>query len=272
MEKININMLRQQQEEKRAVGPVYDKIVMEFVTLEHIGSDCKKPDFRLNYNGRNICIEMTRIEPYKNRNLESQCEIENAVEKLVRKIVKEKGISPVCTIHIILGPTLSYLEKGSKVKEISNINKIIENALEGKIDTNYFTEFDVNKKIGDEQLMNDKTYIASLEVIEKLTGKPLPEIVFLKPGCVREPISEADIAKAINHKEKDYDDYKYKRGETFDEVWLCLYLPDSEYGFTIRGAIPPHIVSNFDRIYLSEEKFPYARLIHCKNSSVQLDI
>lgn len=272
MEKLNLNKLRQQQEEKRAVNSVYDKIVSEFITLEHTGSDSKKPDFRLNYNGKNICIEMTRIEPYKNRGLESQCEIVSAVEKLVRRKVKEIGISPVCTIHIILGPTLSILKRGRRIKNIINIDKVIENALKGRVDKNYFTEFRVNKKIGDRRLMNDKKYVASLKIIERLTGKPLPEIVFSNPGCVLESITEDDISMAINHKEKEYDDYKYQRGENFDEVWLCLYLPDTEFGFTIRGAITPPAVSKFDRIYLSEEKMPFARLIYCKDSSKQLDI
>ena len=114
--------------------------------------------------------------------------------------------------------------------------------------------------------------MATLNVIERLTGKPFPEIVFSNPGAVLESVTEEDISIAINHKEKDYEDYKNNREEKFDEVWLCLYLPDSEFGFTIRGAVLPPIASKFDRIYLSEEKMPFARLIYCKDSSKQLDI
>lgn len=272
MEKININQLRQQQEEKRAINSVYDKIVREFIKLEHIGADSKKPDFRLNYNGLNICIEMTRIEPYKNRNMETQCVIENAVEKIVRKVIKDKGKNPLCSIHIILGSILSTLKKGTRINKIQNIERIIGAALNGRVNREYFTEFKVNRKIGAMRLMKKEEHVATLKVIEKLMGKPFPEINFSNPGGFLDPISEKDILTAIKHKENEYSDYKNNRGESFDEVWLCLYLPDSEHGFTIRGASIPTINSQYERIYLSEEKSPFARLIYNKTDTPKLDI
>lgn len=254
MAKENINRLRQQHEEERAINPVFNKIVSEFVSLEHTGSDSKLSDFKLNYNGSNICIEMTRIEPYLNRECESQCKVENAVDKLIRKVVRNKKKNPICTIHVILGPALSKIKIGTRIKNIPNIEKIIGAALNGRVNHDYFTEFSVNRKIARPNLMKDERYLATLRLIEKLSGKPFPEISFSNPGMILTPICPKDIPSAISHKEDSYDDYKNNRGEQFKEVWLCLYLPDTEFGYTIKGAEIPIIESRYDRIYLSEEK------------------
>lgn len=272
MAKENINKLRQKREEVRAINPVFDKIVREFVTLEHTGSDSKLADFKLNYNGLNICIEMTRIEPYTNRDWESQCKIENAIDKLIRKVIRDKKKNPICTINVILGHVLSNIKKGTRIKNIRNIEKIIGAALNGRVNHDYFLEFNVNRKMARANLMKDERYVTTLRLIEKLSGKNLPEISFSNPGIILTPISSNDIVSAILHKEDAYDDYKNNREEKFDEVWLCLYLPDTEFGYTIKGAEIPIIESKYDRIYLSEENHPIARLIYNKSDNPKLDI
>lgn len=272
MAKENINKLRQQQEEERAINPVFSKIVREFVTLEHTGSDSKLSDFKLNYNGLNICIEMTRIEPYTNRGWESQCKVENAIEKLIRKVISDKKKNPICAIHVTLGPVLLQIKKGTRIKNTPNIEKIIGAALNGRVNHDYFREFNVNRKIARSNLMKDERYLATLRLIEKLSGKPFPEISFSNPGMILTPICPKDILSAISHKEDAYDDYKNNRGEQFKEVWLCLYLPDTEFGYTIKGAEIPVIESRYDRIYLSEEKHLFARLIYNRSDNPKLDV
>lgn len=272
MDKINLNKLRTQQEEQRAIHSVYDKIVREFVSLEHIGEDSSKPDFRLNYNGKKICIEMTRIEPYKNMGYESQSTIQDAVAKIIRKKIKEEGMNPICSIHIILGPFLSKIKIGTKIKKNKGIEKIIGAALKGRVNHDYFTEFKKNSLIRTKAQKEDAKYKATLQLISRFSGKPLPEINFSNPMMMINHISEEDITKAITHKEGHYKEYKNNSDESFEEIWLCIYIPRSEYGFTIRGASIPTIVTQYDRVYLAEEDSIFSRLIYSKNPNVKLDV
>ena len=47
-----------------------------------------------------------------------------------------------------------------------------------------------------------------------------------------------------------------------DDYWLCLFLPDEEFGFTIKGVeSPPQYKSSYPRIFLAQNSPPFVRYL-----------
>lgn len=67
------------------------------------------------------------------------------------------------------------------------------------------------------------------------------------------------IQPLIAKKEEKLLTYKEKN-PNIDEMWLCIFLPDEEFGFTIKGLeCPMGYKSNYKRIILVQNTPPFVR-------------
>ena len=69
------------------------------------------------------------------------------------------------------------------------------------------------------------------------------------------------IKPAIINKEAKIESYK-KKNPDINDYWLCLFLPDEEFGFTIKGVeSPPQYESSYSRIFLAQNCPPFVRYL-----------
>ena len=67
------------------------------------------------------------------------------------------------------------------------------------------------------------------------------------------------IQPLIAKKEEKFQTYKEKN-PNIDAMWLCIFLPDEEFGFTIKGLeCPMGYKSNYKRIILVQNTPPFVR-------------
>lgn len=259
---MNRTVLLQKQEEEYAISPIlaFERDGIE--NVNHIG-ERHEPDFLLEYKGKSVGLEVVTLHPYQNNDYNTPKQVENFISGYIHKYLQDRGYEGFSCINIALGSKLLF--SSGKLKNNTEVTTAIENAINGNVNPDFFVEFrfvDLSKGVEME-----KEYIQKLTDLEALSGQKSPVISFCNPGGIQIPINEEDINKALSLKEKKYNRYTSYEGQQFDEVWLCMALPDEEYGFTIKGAPVPTINSKFDRIYLSQTIFPFARLIHCNETN-----
>lgn len=256
---MNRSILLQKQEEEKAIFPI---IALEGgdIEFEHIG-ERHEPDFKLRYNGKRIGLEVVTLHPYKNHRFNVPAEVENFVSDYIHEKYQYQDCPEFSCISIALGPKLLY--SSGKLKNTPEVKTAIENAINRNIDYDYFAEFRLTDLTKD--ITVDAEYLHSLTHLASQYGQKFPIVSFDNPGGMQSPVSENDINVALSLKEEKYNRYTSHNGVQFDEVWLCMALPDEEYGFSIKGAPIPIIDSKFDRIYLTQTTIPFARLIYNRN-------
>ena len=86
------------------------------------------------------------------------------------------------------------------------------------------------------------------------------EIYFTFEGFLS-PMPFDYIKPAIILKEGKIESYRIKNPD-IDDYWLCLFLPDEEFGFTIKGIkSPPQYNSSYSRIILVQNCPPFVRYL-----------
>lgn len=222
---------------------------------------CESPDCIILYEGKRIGIEITSLRPSLMLNEYGKPTNKKLIEKTIKKLCYDcmieqdiYNISIGFMLHTSLYFTNYRVNERKKLLQIE-IEKIFKD-LHAKIDT----------YVGDKIQYYHYTSLSFLKVNIVyypnagwkdffMKDKSYINIYFTFAGFLF-PISIKCLESAISKKEKKIEYYKQLNPD-IDEFWLCLYLSDEEFGFTIKGIEPlKKIKSSYSKIIIAQS-FPF---------------
>ena len=229
----------------------------------------ESPDCIIDYEGRKIGVEISTLRPSSSlsqylsghKQGQNKNQIESVVRRICYKCMTKYEIYDI-SIRFMLRQELYFTsykinEKKTILRdEIEDIFIQLQNDID-KQHTNiqsysyksdsfievYITYYsNVGWKKEFEKDMNFINIYFTFEGIQS----PMP-FDFIKPAII---------------KKEDKIEYYKKKNPDIDEYWLCLLLPDEEFGFTIKGAeAPPLYKSSYSRIFLAQNCPPFVRYL-----------
>lgn len=224
---------RQKAFEKYAFNPILNLLGLD---ISCVNFDEERPDIRLQYNDRQIGIEVIDCYPSK-FDIATEAAVNNLYEEIEDRLTN-KGL--VGDYHLCLKKSI-YNTRISRIKEvlISEIERTIRG---GDIPTTSYIDC-VEKCVT--SIHTDKLKIHPYERYMRMMLTP--------------PIE--DIKRCISKKEVLLSEYK-ENNPDIDEFWLVIYVPTNENYYSITGMASLDSVSTeYKRIYVSDY-LQRARLIY----------
>lgn len=226
----------------------------------------ESPDCLVTLNGKNVGIEITTMRPsmlVTATTINSIGQNKNAIECVIKEIcyncMQKYEIYDI-SIRFRLNLDLYYTRYNIKDKKkflVEVVDGIFKN-----LQKDIVSETQEKYKI--------KRYAYSYEEFANITFEYCPyagwksifmkdktkiNIYFTYQGFLF-PIPFEYVKSFILKKEKKLESYK-KNNQNIDEMWLCLYLPREEFGFSIKGIeVPLNYKTAYDRVILVQD-FPH---------------
>ena len=267
MEKLN--KLLQEQEESMARHYLSCYLKIPYDNFKKSES----PDFTTIINGSNIGIEVTTVHPSEmitkadalNNNYSRKGQNKNIIEKVIKNICYNSMIKYSIydiSIRIRLDTDLYFKsyninEKKKEIEpEIDTIFQQLKNDISSIVDRLLIRTFTYSGKYLESVYVENFHNAGWKELFEK--DKNSINIYFTFQGFL-DPMPFDFIQPLIAKKEEKLLTYKEKN-PNIDELWLCIFLPDEEFGFTIKGLeCPMGYKSNYKRIILVQNTPPFVR-------------
>ena len=265
----NLNKILQEQEESMARHYLSCYLKIPYDNF----NKSESPDFTTKINDKEIGIEVTTVHPSEivtkddalSNNNNRKGQNKNIIEKAIKNICYSRMIKYDIydiSIGIILNTDLYF--KSYKINEKKN-------DIETEIDTIFQQLKNDISSIDDGLTIRTFTYTdtylerVDIEYFHNAGWKELFEkdkssinINFTFQGFL-DPMPFSFIQPLIAKKEEKLQTYKEKN-PNIDEMWLCIFLPDEEFGFTIKGLkCPMGYKSNYKRIILVQNTPPFIR-------------
>lgn len=229
----------------------------------------ESPDCIIDFEGRKIGVEITTLRPSllltKQLSGCKQGQNKNQIESVVKKICYE-----CMTNHEIYDISIRFKlcnELYFTSYKINDKKTILRNEIEGifmklqnDIEENY-TNIQSYSYNSDSFLEVYITYHPNAGWKKEFENdKSRMEIYFTFEGFLS-PMPFDYIKPAIILKEGKIESYRIKNPD-IDDYWLCLFLPDEEFGFTIKGVeSPSQYNSSYSRIILVQNCPPFVRYL-----------
>ena len=229
----------------------------------------ESPDCIIEFEGRKIGVEITTLRPSSSLTKllsgRKQGQNKNQIESVVRRIcfecMKKHEIYDI-SIRFMLHRDLYFTSY-----KINDKKTILRNEIE-----DIFIQLlkNIDKKHTNIQSYSYKSD-SFLEVYityypnagwkkEFEQDKNRINIYFTYKGFLS-PMPFDFIKPAIINKEAKIESYK-KKNPDINDYWLCLFLPDEEFGFTMKGvASHPQYESSYSRIFLAQNSPPFVRYL-----------
>ena len=232
-------------------------------------SQHESPDCIIELEGRKIGVEITTLRPSisltKLLSGRAQGQNKNQIERVVRilcfECMKNHEIFDI-SIRFMLRPELYFTSYKINAKK-NILRDEIEDIfiqLQNDIDKQH-TNIQSYSYKSDSFLEVYITYYPNAgwkKEFEK--DKDRINIYFTFEGFLS-PMPFDFIKPAIINKEAKIESYK-KKNPDINDYWLCLFLPDEEFGFTIKGVeSPPQYESSYSRIFLAQNCPPFVRYL-----------
>ena len=229
----------------------------------------ESPDCIIEFEGRKIGVEITTLRPSSSLTKllsgRKQGQNKNQIESVVRRIcfecMKKHEIYDI-SIRFMLHRDLyftSYKINDKKTILRDEIEDIFIQLLKN-IDKKH-TNIQSYSYKSDSFLEVYITYYPNAGWKKEFEqDKNRINIYFTYKGFLS-PMPFDFIKPAIINKEAKIESYK-KKNPDINDYWLCLFLPDEEFGFTIKGVeSPPQYKSSYPRIFLAQNSPPFVRYL-----------
>lgn len=267
MEKLNKRL----QEQEESIARHYLSCYLEIPYDNFKKSE--SPDFTTNINGNEIGIEVTTVHPSEivtkadalNNNYNRKGQNKNIIEKAIKNIcysyMTKYNIYDI-SIRIRLNTDLYFKSYNINKKkkeiepEIDTIFQKIKNDTSSIVEQFAFRTFTYSNKYLESVYIQYYHNAGWKELFEK--DRSRINIYFTFQGFLA-PMPFDFIKPLLTQKEEKLQTYKEKN-PNIDEMWLCIFLHDEEFGFTIKGLeCPMGYKSNYKRIILVQGTPPFVR-------------
>ena len=234
----------------------------------------ESPDLALTFDNKMVGVEITTLrpsiymtfpmdKPSKGQSIQA---VENAVRKIIYECMLDLNLFDL-TMQIELEPELYF--GGIQVKKVKDLLKSSFMDIFANF-SNDVVEIDSSKVLRSYKY-GKHGYFLSVEFtcypnsgfdkLIKNNFSVISDIIKFTFHGFFHPLPFWSIEPFIRKKEKKLTFYK-NQNTNFQEYWLCLYLPETEYYFTIKGVkIPESFETSYDRIIMIQSKPPFCREI-----------
>lgn len=250
-EKINRNQF-QKEKERFQILPITSLLgIHQDKELEML--DTVRPDFKINYEGKQVGIEVTEVRPHQKRNDKNEIidvsAINNALEKVIRSRLKLNDIKGF-RVDAIPQDAIYYSRLDTKnPKLIEEIDNLLKDRI---VSHQFFKSIEIGQLRGPD---GTEYFIDNNEI----------GIHIYWGGGFLELIPPSSIIEVIRKKEELYTAYNKENNYCFDELWLFIVLSHEEHGFTFKGfELPYEFSSVYNRIYVGQHIPPFANCIYQK--------
>ena len=230
----------------------------------------ESPDCLVRIAGKKFGIEITTIRPSmmvtasaNNRMGQNKNAIENVVKGICYECMQRYNIYDI-SINFRLNMDLYFTRYNIKEKK---------NVLFREIDELFqkFSKYITEKQNSEGYTIGHYSYSSEFLTQVEIAYYPKAgwksrfdrdkssiNICFTYLGILS-PIPFEYVKPFILKKEQKIDWYR-KNNPNIEEMWLCLFLPNEEFAFTIKGIeVPINHKSSYDRVILVQESPPFVR-------------